>query len=72
MENLLRKYVKKDKYKPFVETTELDSVELRQEMNELIDKMATLEKETKIEIHQTVRKATRDLRTQPVDPNANM
>ena len=46
-ENLLRKYVKKDKYKPFVETTELDSVNLKQEMNDLIEKQDTLEKEVK-------------------------
>ena len=71
-ENLLRKYVKKDKYKPFVETTELDSVNLKQEMNDLIEKQDTLEKEVKSMIHEQVKKATQNIRTQPQDPNANL
>ena len=71
-ENLLRKYVKKDKYKPFVETTEMDAVNLKQEMNDLIEKQDTLEKEVKSMIHEQVRKATQSIRTQPPDPNVNL
>jgi len=62
VENLLRKYVKKEKYKPFVESTELDIVDLKGEMNGLIEKMENLEKETKAEVHNSVRKATASLK----------
>ena len=63
LDNKFRLFVKKEKYKPFVETTELEAQDLKAEVNGLIDRFDDLRKVISIEINKTVRKMTSDLRT---------
>lgn len=50
VDNKFRQYVKKTKYKPFVEVTELDACDLKAEVLGVVDKMSDLEKNVSIDI----------------------
>ena len=72
VDNKFRLFVKKDKYKPFVETTELDHHELKTEVNEISEILKKLEKNLPNDIHLSVRKATAHLKQTPVDEGKNL
>ena len=50
VDNKFRNFVKKTKYKPFVETTELEAHDLKAEVNDVVEKMADLQKSVYIDI----------------------
>ena len=66
VDNKFRQYVKKAKYKPFVEETELDLHELKTETNTLNTAVEEIRKNLLGDIHAAVRKATSHLKATPV------
>ena len=67
VDNKFRSYVKKDKYKLFVETTELEAHETRTDLNSVTEDVATLNKNLMNDIHTVVRKLTSHLKQPPVE-----
>lgn len=67
VDNKFRKYVKKDKNKIFVETTELDAYNLKVNVDDLTEKFGTLSKNLFNDIQSAVRKSTAHLREKQPD-----
>ena len=51
VDNKFRKYVKKEKYKPFVETTELEYVDLKAEVADVVKVVTKVKKNLANDIH---------------------
>lgn len=62
MDNKFRKFVKKDKLKPFQETTELEAYQCRVDLDKVIADVATINKNLNNDIHNIVRKMTSHLK----------
>lgn len=62
VDNRFRQYVKKEKYKPFVETTEMDHINMKSDVKDLMEICEKIQKNLHNDIHQSVRKATSHLR----------
>ena len=67
VDNKFRQYVKKAKYKPFVETTELEYVDLKAEVKDVVQVVTKVKKHLPNDIQQAVRKATSHLKQEPKD-----
>lgn len=65
MDNKFRKFIKKDKYKAFVETTELEAHETKSELNSVAEDVAQIKKNMIADIHNVVRKLTSHLKVPP-------
>ena len=57
MDNKFRNYVKKDKYKPFKEQTELDYHEMKTDVNHVVSVVAKVTKNLNNDINKAVRYA---------------
>ena len=70
LENKLRQYVKKEKYKEFMEVTETDIVDMKAEVNGVLSKMEEIEKHIRRQVKESVNKKGKKLyESLKLDPN---
>ena len=71
LENKFRQFVKKEKYKQFVEVTETDIVEMRAEVNGSLSKMEDIEKHIRRQVKESVKKNGKKL-YEALKPDPNL
>ena len=66
VDNKFRFCVKKDKYNPFKETTELEYIEMKNDVNNVVKVVNNIEKKIEADIKKAVKRATDHLKPDPI------